>query len=193
MTRARGRAETGQQGSLLAELMVAAGLIVLSVMVVGATLSGPVRGIAGLGHPQDAHEGIDRLAVAFVGAVRNARPHLDRPAVLVARSTGLVIAHGHLRDGAHEAASTWELTLHEDTIVIGSRIVLSGVDAARTRLVYRDAAGHDLGATQDGLDSAARSRIALVELRVALIDPSGSSPEVDVVHRAALRVVGPLA
>lgn len=191
--RGRGRSGPDQQGSLLAELMVAAGLIVLSVMVVGATLSGPVRGIAGLGHPQDAIEGVDRLALVFVGAVRDARPHLDRPAILVARPSGLVVALGHLRDGADAGAATWELTIGEDTIVVGSQVLLHGVDASRTRLVYRDAAGHDLGATQDGLDSVARSRITLVELRIAVVDPSGNSPEVDVVHRAALRVVGPLA
>jgi hypothetical protein len=182
-----------ERGSLLSELMVAAGLIVISVTIVGATLSGPLRGIAGLGHPQDSIEGVDQLGAVLAGAIRSARPHLDRPAVLDARPLRIVVALDHLRDEHDRATATWELRLEEDTVLVDGRAILTGVDAARTLLTYRDAAGADIEATHEGLDSASRSRIALVELRVALDDPTGSNAGVDVVHRAALRVLGPLA
>jgi hypothetical protein len=181
-----------EQGSLLAELMVAAGLMVLTVVIVGATLSGPVRGIAGLGHPQAGLEGVDELAVAFVSAVRAARPDLGRPAVLEAEPAHLLVALGHLRDGGQASPATWELRLEEDAALIDGRVVIAGVDATRTRITYRDAVGVELSATEGGLDATARSRIALIELRVAVVDPMGAA-EVDVTHRAALRVIGPLA
>jgi hypothetical protein len=141
-----------EQGSLLAELMVAAGLMVLSVVIVGATLSGPVRGIAGLGHPQAGLEGVDELAVAFVSAVRAARPDLGRPAVLEAEPAHLLVALGHLRDGGQASPATWELRLEEDAALIDGRVVIAGVDATRTRITYRDAVG----------SSSARQKAALM-------------------------------
>jgi len=195
-----GEVASGETGSLLAELMVAAGLLLVGVLVVGMTLGGPIRGIDRAALPSERFEGSDRVGLEFVTLVRAARPNIMRPAVITAEPGRLVLALDHLLlDERGEIR--WSMTLVGEAIMIQEtsahvsqppRVVLTGVDAERSRLRYRDADGQEIE-VDVGLASTGLARISSIELHLVVFDPSGEAPEVEVTHRAALRIVGPLA
>jgi hypothetical protein len=207
--------EGGEVGSLLAELVVASALLLVAVTVMGATVSGPIRAIERSGQSEEGFEGVDRTALAFVTAVRAARPTLDRPALVVGEPDRLVLGLAALDGGTERETDDerWTLELVDDTLVMtgperastlsgpasGSRdvdgaprVILRGVDPARTAFRYRDADGHELVAV-GGLSAQERARVVAIELLVTVRDASGRSPDVTALHRASLRIVGPLA
>jgi len=195
-----GQVASSEAGSLLAELMVAAGLLLVGVLVVGMTLGGPIRGMDRAAMPSERFEGSDRVGLELVTAVRAARPNLMRPAVITAEPARLVLALDHLQLD-ERGEMRWSMALLGEAIIIQEtsahasqppRIVLTGVDAVRSRLRYRDADGQEIE-VDVGLAPAERARISSIELHLVVFDPSGQAPEVEVTHRAALRIVGPLA
>jgi hypothetical protein len=195
-----GEVASGEAGSLLAELMVAAGLLLVGVLVVGMTLGGPIRGIDRAALPSERFEGSDRVGLELVTLVRAARPNLRRPAVITAETGRLVLALDHLHlDERGEIR--WSMTIVGDAISISEtsdiasptpRVVLRSVDAERSRFRYRDADGQELEVGM-GLTLTELARISSIELHLVVFDLSGEAPEVEVTHRAALRIVGPLA
>jgi len=198
--RSAGPPGPGEDGSLLAELVVAAGLLLVGVLLVGLTLGGPIRGMERVATPAEGFEGIDRAGLEFVSAVRTARPALTRPAVLDAGPRRLVLALDHLhRD--ERGDRTWSVELVGDTLVthesssLGStesRVVLRHVHQDRSGLRYLDAEHRELESA-GGLAPAALARIRSIELHVVVVDPATGVLEVAVTHRASLRLVGPLA
>jgi len=195
-----GEVASSEAGSLLAELMVAAGLLLVGVLLVGMTLGGPIRGMDRAAMPSERFEGSDRVGLELVTVVRAARPNLMRPAVITAEPGRLVLALDHLLLD-ERGEMRWSMLLVgeaiiiEETSALGSqppRIALTGVDAERSRLRYRDADGRELEVGV-GLALTELARISSIELHLVVFDPSGQAPEVEVTHRAALRIVGPLA
>ena len=195
-----GEVASSEAGSLLAELTVVAGLLLVGVLVVGLTLGGPIRGIDRAAMPSERFEGSDRVGLEFVTAVRTARPSLTRPAVVAAEPARLILALDHLQLD-ERGEMRWSLALVGEAIIIQEtsalashppRVVLTGVDAERSRLRYRDADGQEIE-VDVGLASTDLARISSIELHLVVFDLSGEAPEVEVVHRAALRIVGPLA
>jgi len=191
----------GEQGALLAELMVAVGLLALGVLMVGTTLSGPIRGLESVALPVEGFEGLDRAGLVFVTAVRAARPTLTQPAVLVAERGRVVIALGHLRPEAGETAQAWSLVVVEDTLVLATgsdpevatqQVILRNIDPSRTSFRYLDASRAELDQML-GLSGSALARVSIIELDVVVLDPTGRSREVEATLRAALRLVSPLA
>jgi hypothetical protein len=193
-----------EAGALLAELMVASGLLVLGLMVVGATLNGPIRSMEVLALPTQRFEGVDRVGLSLATAVRAARPSLQRPAVLLAAPDHLVLALDHLvsrhSDAEPDPGRRWSLELVGTELLLreGSDLDLvvpvtglRDVDPSRTTLRYFDAARNELDAST-GLTGSALARISSIELHVVVLDPSGRGLEVAAVHRASLRISGPL-
>jgi hypothetical protein len=189
-----------EDGALLAELMVAAGLLLVGIMVVAATLGGPLRGLEQAALPSEGFEGFDRAALEFITAVRAARPSLTRPAVLTAEPDRLVLALDHLRSDTR-GARTWSISIVHDALVVAEssdhgsslpRIVLHDLDPERSSLRYFDAEFRQFDPSIV-IAGGELARIRVIELRAVVVDRSGRAPDVEVVHRGALRVVGPLA
>jgi hypothetical protein len=190
-----------EQGALLAELMVAVGLLALGVLMVGTTLSGPIRGLESVALPVEGFEGLDRAGLAFVTAVRAARPTLTQPAVLVAEPGRVVLSLGHLVPREGDSGQVWSLTVVEDTLVLAvggdselavEQVVLRNIDPSRTSFSYLSASRDELDSTL-GLSGSALARVSIIELGVVVLDPTGRSLEVEATLQAALRLVGPLA
>jgi hypothetical protein len=189
-----------EAGSLLAELMVAAGLLLVGVLVVGMTLGGPIRGMERAATPSERFEGSDRVGLELITAVRAARPNLMRPALITAEPARVVLALDHLQLD-ERGERRWSMALVGEAIIIQEtsalasqppRIVLTGVDAERSRLRFRDADGQEIE-VEVGLAPTDLARVRSIELHLIVLDLSGEAPEVEVTHRAALRIVGPLA
>jgi hypothetical protein len=189
-----------ESGSLLAELVVATWILLVGVSVVAMTLLGPIRGMEQAALPSERFEGIDGAALEFVTAVRAARPSLTRAPVLTAEAHRVSLGLDHLVPD-DRGSRTWSMELIGEHLVVhdpaseaGSdhRVLLRGVDPERSFLRYLDADRNELDAAEL-LGAVGRARVSAIELHLVVIDPLAGVPEVGAVHRAALRLVGPLA
>jgi hypothetical protein len=192
-----------EAGALLAELMVATTLLLLAVLILGATVSGPIRSIERFARPEERFEGVDGAALAFVTAVRSARPSLQHPAVLIAEPHRLTLASGaSVPDTAGQGVG-WTFEIDGEHLVHvaagavmpdgtdAPRILLHDVDGGSSRFHYLDAHGREL-ADDGALRMSDLALIRFIALEIVVRDPSGVHPSITTTHRVALRIVGPL-
>jgi len=161
-----------EDGSSLPELMLAAGLVVVALGMLGSTVVAPLSMMLRSAAPDVRQAELEVAADSVVRIVSLARPGLDRPAVLRAESDRLELRLGDLRQGQGVAlvlrGDTLEVELLDESSVGSSGVALYpqvpspvalpmagalvvGLDADLSSFTVRSAEGDDLtGSEHDG-------------------------------------------
>jgi len=172
-------------GSTLPELLVAAGLTLLALSMLGASLLAPLAAIGRSATPDQRQEEIDRAGDEVVAIVRRARPGLNEGPLLAAGPDRIAVRVGTLR---HASPVVIRLdggalrTEHPNGTV--DRVLVSGLDADRSRFIIEDREGNDVSEATEG-----PARIDAAVVTVVLVDTDASDRPTVVPGRRTERAV----
>jgi hypothetical protein len=172
-------------GSTLPELLVAAGLTLLALSMLGGSLLAPLAAMGRSATPDQRQEELDRAGDEVVAIVRLARPGLHDGPLLAAGPDRIEVRFGTLGHASPVVIRFHGGTLrteHPDGTV--DRVLVSGLDADRSRFIIEDLESNDVSEVTEG---PTRTDAAVVT--VVLVDPDASDGPAVVPGRRTERAV----
>jgi len=170
----------GTDGSSLPELLVAAGVVLVALGMVGSALVAPLTLMVRAGDADVRQMEMDRAADAVARTLASARPGNGAPALAHVGRDRLELRIGDLRDAQHIVVELRDgmLTIdHPDGRVdtIPEGMVIGGIDTELSAFAALTVDGRDIAAPlvtgqSDGSAAALLSEVVAIELH--LIDAS---------------------
>jgi hypothetical protein len=135
----------GEDGSSLPEMLVAAGLTLVALSMLGSAILGPLAAMVRSAGTDERRVELERAGDEAAALVRRARPGVEGGPILLAGEKRIELREGTLGHGA-------PLVLHLTDGVLWverpdapeSRAIVSGLDVAASRFIVRTTSGEEI-------------------------------------------------
>jgi hypothetical protein len=158
-----------EQGSSLPELLVAAGLTLVALSMLSASVLAPLAGMTRAAAPDDRLATLERAGDEVISLLRLARPGLEAGPLLVAGPNHIEIRGGGVRYAAPVSVLLEDGTLRvERDAGLTVRTLVTGLDPEGSMISFHGADGQEIGSIPE---MVGQRDIAVVTL--VLADPPG--------------------